>query len=87
MEKMFKFLQKILQKYDRYNFWPKLATMTINAENFNLEFQLFQKTFRLDKMERHYKSEEFMTPLTGPIIIHLQNIKVWMMMKFQTLTK
>lgn len=56
---------------DRYNFWPKVATIKARGGN---EFQigistLLKRPNRMDKIERHLISDEIMWPLTGDLIM------------------
>ena len=55
---------------DRFNFWPKLSLYRCDSGVFQIGIStFFKRPFRLANMERHFKTEEFMTPLTGQIII------------------
>ena len=55
---------------DRFNFWPKLCLYRCDSGVFQIGVStFFKRPFRTVNMERHFKTEEFMTPLTGPIVI------------------
>lgn len=55
---------------DRFNFWPKLSLYQCDSGVFQIGVStFFKRPFRTTSMERHYKTEEFMTPLNGSIII------------------
>ena len=55
---------------DRFNFWPKLCTYTCEGGDFQMGVStFFKRPYRTMSMERHYHTQEFMTPLTGSIII------------------
>lgn len=55
---------------DRFNFWPKLCLYQCDSGVFQIGVStFFKRPLRTVNMERHFKTEEFMTPLTGPIVI------------------
>ena len=55
---------------DRFNFWPKLATYNCDDGNFQIGVStFFKRPYRTMNLERHYHTQEFMTPLNGSIII------------------
>ena len=55
---------------DRFNFWPKLSLYQCDSGTFQIGVStFFKRPFRTVNMERHFKTEEFMAPLTGPIVI------------------
>lgn len=55
---------------DRFNFWPKLCTFDCDDGVFQVGVStFFKRPFRTMDLERHYHTEELMTPLNGSIII------------------
>ena len=55
---------------DRFTFYPKICTYECDGGKFQIGVSSFYKRpFRTCSLERHYTSQEFMSPLDGDIII------------------
>lgn len=55
---------------DRFDFFPKLCTFKCDSGVMQVGIAThYKRPYRTVNMERHYKTEELMVPLTNPIII------------------
>ncbi len=55
---------------DRFNFWPKLSLLKCDSGVFQVGVStFFRRPFRTMNLEKHYKTEEFMSPLTGTFVL------------------
>lgn len=55
---------------DRFNFWPKLSLLKCDSGVFQVGVStFFRRPFRTMNLEKHYKTEEFMSPLVGSFVL------------------